>query len=275
MKRIVPLLLLATTAFAQTATQIEKDIRTLAAPNMEGRGLGTNGIKLAANYIEWRVRALGLAPAFPCVVPSRGTGLIPNRAAGVVPSRPSAALRAGSDGEGFRADKRCYRQPFPVKIGVALGKNNQLQGVGADDWSPLGFSSSGAFKGEVAFVGYGISAPPLNYDDFAGIDLKGKVALMLRYEPQEKDDNSPFDGRKPSRWSAMRYKVLQARERGAVAVVFVTGPLQDDAKDKLPALTNDGPQSPAGIPVIQVKAGVAQKWLGFDLAQWQKDVDAD
>ena len=249
MKRIVPILLLATGAFAQTATQIEKDIRTLAAPNMEGRGLDTNGIKLAADYIESRVRALGLAPAFPCVIPSR------------------------ADGEGSRADKRCYRQPFPVKIGVALGKNNRLEGVGADDWSPLGFSSSGTFKGEVAFVGYGISAPPLNYDDFAGIDLKGKVALMLRYEPQEKDEASPFDGRKPSRWSAMRYKVLQARERGAVAVVFVTGPLQDEGKDKVPPLANDGPESPAGIPVLQVKTSLAQKWV--DLAAFQKDVDKD
>src|SRR5262245_51948301 len=185
--RIVPLLLLlATGAFAQTVTQIEKDIRTLAAPNMEGRGLGTKGVKLAADYIESRLRALGLQPAFG----------------------------------------KSYRQAFPVKIGVTAGKSNRLDGVGANDWAPLGFSSSGAFKGEVAFVGYGISAPPLSYDDFAGIDLKGKAALMLRYEPQEKDDNSVFDGRKPSRWSAMRYKVLQARERGAVAVIFATGPLQ-------------------------------------------------
>jgi aminopeptidase YwaD len=231
--RIVPVLLLAASGFAQTATQIEKDIRTLAAPNMEGRGLGTNGVKLAADYIESRVRALGLAPAFG----------------------------------------KSYRQPFPVKIGVTAGKNNRLDRVAADDWSPLGFSSSGAFKGEVAFVGYGISAPPLNYDDFAGIDLKGKVALMLRYEPQEKDDASPFDGRKPSRWSAMHYKVLQARERGAVAVVFVTGPLQDEGKDKVPPLANDGPESPAGIPVLQVKTSLAQKWV--DLAAFQKDVDKD
>src|SRR5438874_13405957 len=150
MKPIVPLLLLATTAFAQTATQIETDIRTLADPKMEGRGLGTNGIKLAADYIESRVRALGLEPAFPCVMPSRAAGVIPSR----------------EDGEGSRAATRCFRQPFTVKIGVTLGKNNRLDGVAAADWAPLGFSSSGAFSGPAAFVGYGISAPPLNYDDF-------------------------------------------------------------------------------------------------------------
>ncbi len=71
----------------------------------------------------------------------------------------------------------------------------------------------------------------------------------------------------------MRYKAMQARERGAVAVVFVTGPLQDEGKDKLPALANDGPESPAGIPIIQVKTSAAAKWL--DLAQFQKDVDTD
>jgi hypothetical protein len=72
----------------------------------------------------------------------------------------------------------------------------------------------------------------------------------------------------------MRYKVLQARERGAVAVIFVAGPAQDEGKEFLPVLKNDGPQSPAGIPVLQVKTSIAQKW-GIDLAQFQKDVDAD
>jgi Tol biopolymer transport system component len=241
MKRMIPLLLVCATAFADDAKltkSIETDIRTLAAPKMEGRGLGTKGIGLAADYLEGRLKALGLKPAF-------GTS---------------------------------YRQPFSVKMGVSLGSNNKLEGVADGDWTPLGFSSAGSFAGPVAFVGYGIDATPIGYNDFDGIDLKGKVALVLRYEPQEKDDNSKFDGRKPSRWSAMRYKVLKARERGAVAVIFTTGPMQDEGKDKVPPLVNDGPESPAGIPVIQVKTSVAQRWLkdaGIDLAQFQKDVDAD
>ncbi|MGH9423209.1 MAG: M28 family peptidase, partial [Thermoanaerobaculia bacterium] len=238
MKRTLPLLLLVcATVFADDARltkSLETDVQTLAAPNMEGRGLGTKGIGLAANYIEQRLRAIGLEPAFG----------------------------------------RSYRQPFPVKMGVSLGSGNKLEGVSDADWTPLGFSSAGAFAGPLVFAGYGINAAPLGYNDFDGIDLKGKVVLMLRYEPQEKDDTSKFDGRKPSRWSAMRYKVLQARERGAVAVIFSTGPLQDEGKDKIPPLVNDGPESPAGIPVIQVKTSVAERWVG-DLTAWQKQVDAD
>ena len=215
------------------ATQFERDVRLLASDRMEGRGLGTHGIDLAADWIESQLGATKLQPAFG----------------------------------------KSYRQPFQVKTGVALAAGNRLSTVADDDWTPLGMSSTGAFSGEVAFVGYGISAPALNYDDYAGIDLKGKIALMLRYEPQERDENSPFDGKRPSRWSAVRYKILQARERGAAAVIFVTGPLQDEPKDRLPVLKNDGPESPAGLPVLQVKTSVAQKWV--DLAQFQKDVDSD
>ena len=226
--------LLAATPVDPIQQSIERDVRTLAADAFEGRGLGTKGIGLAADHLEKRVRAIGLAPAF-------GTS---------------------------------YRQAFPVKTGVALGTNNRLDGVAASDWSPLGFSSSGAFAGELVFVGYGIDAPPLNYRDYEGLDLKGKVALILRYEPQERDEKSPFDGRRPSRWSAMRYKVLKAREAGAAAVIFATGPLQDEGQNKVPALVNDGPESPAGIPVIQVKTSVAQQWIA-DLADIQKAIDAD
>ena len=222
-----------TTSNQQPATPIERHIRTLSSDAMEGRGLGTKGIEQSAAYIEKELRAAKLEPAFG----------------------------------------KSYRQQFPVKMGVSLGTDNRIDGLSADEWTPLGFSSPGKFEGRVAFVGYGIEAAPLSYRELEGIDLKGKVALMLRYEPQERDDKSVFDGKKPSRWSAMRYKAMQARERGAVAVVFVTGPLQDEGKDKLPALANDGPESPAGIPVIQVKTSTAQKWV--DLARFQNDVDAD
>src|SRR5712692_3488356 len=216
------------------ASRFRADAKILASARMEGRGLGTHGIDLAADWIEGQLRET-LKPAFP---------------------------------------NHSYRQPFRVKTGVAREEGNRLSNVADADWTPLGMSSSAPFRGELAFVGYGIAAAPLNYDDYAGVDLKGKVALMLRYEPQERDEKSIFDGKRPSRWSAMRYKVLQARERGAVAVIFVTGPMQDEGKEFLPVLKNDGPQSPAGIPVLQVKTSVAQKW-GIDLAQFQKNVDAD
>ncbi len=220
------------------ASEFEAGVSILAADGMEGRGLGTDGLARAADWIESELRRSGLEPAF--------------------------------DGS--------YRQPFDVKVGVALEEGNLLEGIALEDWIPLGFSSSGGFNGEIAFLGYGIESPEIGYQELEGIDMKGKVALVLRYEPQERDDASPFDGKRPSRWSAMRYKTLQARERGAAAVVFVTGPLQGEEEDRLPVLKNDGPESPAGLPVIQVKRSAAQKWLsraGIDLDAFQRSVDGD
>ncbi|HLG42018.1 MAG TPA: M28 family peptidase, partial [Planctomycetota bacterium] len=220
------------------AAEWKSGVYALAADSMEGRGLGTKGIVKAAAWLERELRAGGYEPAFG----------------------------------------KSYRQSFDVKTGVSRVRGNRLEGVADSAWTPLGFSSSGSFSGEMAFVGYGIDAPAIGYEELAGADLKGKVALILRYEPQEKDDASPFDGKKPSRWSALRYKVLQARQRGAVAVIFVTGPLQDEGRDKIPALKNDGPESAAGLPVMQVKTSIAQKWLdkaGVDLKRFQEQVDRD
>lgn len=222
----------------ENASNAKSIVEVLASDAYEGRGLGTKGLEKAERYIEERLKALGLKPAF-------------------------------SDS---------YAQPLDVKVGVSLLDGNELDGVGRDDWTPLGFSSSGTFSGELAFVGYGIEAPPAGYQEMDGLDLNGKVVLMMRYEPQERDDDSVFEGRRPSRWSAVRYKVYKAREMGAAAVVFVTGPLQDEGSDQLPVLRNDGPESPAGIPVLQVKTSVARTWLshaGLDLEQIQKEIDRD
>jgi hypothetical protein len=72
----------------------------------------------------------------------------------------------------------------------------------------------------VAFVGYGISAPPLQYSDYNG-DLSGKIVLALDHEPGERDPNSPFDGVVTSEWSTVWRKVLAAQEKHAVGVLFV------------------------------------------------------
>ncbi len=216
----------------------DRDLAVLASDDMTGRGLGTDGLDRAADWLESYLQEIGLEPVF-----------------------------SGS-----------FRQSFPVKTGVEISGENQIQGLAEQDWVPLGFSSSGSFSGPLVFAGYGISAQPLGFDELDGLDLQGKVALVLRYEPQERDDDSVFSGRRPSRWSALRYKVLQLRERGAAAVIFVTGPLQDEGSDRLPVLRNDGPESPAGLPVVQVRTSVAQRWLdpvGIDLTEFQRRTDRD
>jgi len=210
---------------------------------MGGRGVGTEGLVAATAYAARQMEAAGLQPA-------------------------------GTQG---------FFQPFEVTTGVALGEENGLSDGGVpletgEDWYPMGFSSSGAFAGEAVFAGYGIRAEAIGYDDYAGLDVSGRVVIAFRYEPGEEDAESPFDGRRPSRWSDLRYKAMQAREAGAAALVLVSPPRGEDDPDKLPALRVDEPTSDAGLPVIQVTRAVAGRWLGeagLDMAEVLEAIDGD
>ena len=84
----------------------------------------------------------------------------------------------------------------------------------------------------------------------------------------------------PTRWSDLRYKAMRAREAGAEALVFVTGPANasEGEQDGLPRLKPEGPTSVAGLPVLQVTRATAQAWMdagGQDLAALQAAIDAD
>ena len=138
----------------------EEVTATLAADRFDGRSTGTAGNDAAADQIDRWMRGAGLV------------------------SPPSGRM-----------------QPFEVRTGVALGVGNQLDGARLEeDWTPLGFSGNGTFRGELVFAGYGIRAGDLEYDDYAGLEVKGKVVLAMRYEPGEKHmpSDAEVKGRRPS-----------------------------------------------------------------------------
>ena len=79
-------------------------------------------------------------------------------------------------------------------------------------------------SGPVVFAGYGISAPELGYDDYAGIDAKGKIVLIFNHEPQENDANSVFNGTGNTRYTNATYKALNAQRHGAIGILAMTRP---------------------------------------------------
>jgi len=76
----------------------------------------------------------------------------------------------------------------------------------------------------VVFAGYGITAPELGYDDYQGIDAKGKIVLIFDHEPQEDDPRSIFNGTGNTRYATSRVKLMNAQAHGAVAVLLVAEP---------------------------------------------------
>ena len=116
-------------------TRYREDIAFLASDELGGRGLGTAGLEQAADWIEQRLAGIGLEPLF----------------------------------------EQSFRQSFPVKTGVSMEGENRIEGLDEDQWVPFGFSSSGHFDALLVFVGYGMTAAPLGFDELSGQDLSGKA----------------------------------------------------------------------------------------------------
>jgi peptidase M28-like protein/PDZ domain-containing protein/PA domain-containing protein len=177
-------------AEAQSATSdLEEHVKYLASKELTGRGMGTPGIKLARDYIAAEFRKSG--------------------------------LRAGGD-------NATYFQDFDVAVGVIV-KEPSTFSFASDpplkldqEWTPLGLSASSKVKAEIVFAGYGVTAKDYGYDDYAGIDVKGKIALVLRYEPPPKDSKSPFKKFPDySIHSTLRNKANNARAHGAAGMILV------------------------------------------------------
>ena len=86
------------------------------------------------------------------------------------------------------------------------------------------FANEVAVSGQVVFAGYGISAPELGYDDYAGLDVTGKVVLIFGHEPQENDEQSIFNGKGNTRYANATYKALNAQRHGAIGILSMTDP---------------------------------------------------
>jgi Zn-dependent M28 family amino/carboxypeptidase len=197
-------LLLATTAFPASAQiaadskRIEQTVRTMASDAFEGRAPGTRGEDRTLGYLVARFEALGLEPA-------------------------------GPDGQ--------WLQKVPL-LHTRLGAPQALQFDGPKGAMPVEQSkdlyvstirpdaAARIANAPVVFVGYGVTAPERQWDDFKGVDLKGKVAVFLVNDPDfsaEKGEPvaGKFGGRTMTYYGRWTYKFEEAARRGAVGVLIV------------------------------------------------------
>ncbi len=222
------------------AARVQADVAFLASDDLKGRRSGTVEGDRAAAWVAEQFGKIGLAPA-------------------------------GVNGT--------WLQPFDFIDGVDLGAKNRLStAAGAkkawtvgNDFRPLAFSAAGLAEGDVVFAGYGIVAKDLGYDDYAGLDVKDKVVLVLRYGPDGDDEKSAF-----SPFAALRFKAAVAREKGAKAMLVAAGPLTKDVTDDLIALRTDAAFSDAGIVAVSIRRPVAEALLadsGRTLEAAQRAID--
>jgi hypothetical protein len=145
-----------------------------------------------------------------------------------------------------------------------------------DDFVPVVFSNTADISAPLVFAGYGISAPELHYDDYQGIDVNGKIAIVLRHEPQESDAKSPFDGTNFTRHASFINKAINAKQHGAKAVIFITD--LNHADEQVGPATRTEESDDLGIPAVHAKRETLMnlfKTAGKDVAAIQKKIDAD
>jgi Peptidase family M28/PDZ domain/PA domain len=221
---------------AFTPEEVREHVRYLASDELQGRGSGTEGARKAAAYIAERFRAAGLRPRG-----DRGFYQRFSFAAGVRLGEPNRlSLRAGSG-----------RGESGVRPGRSQGSPLRLR----QDFLPLAFSANGRASGEVLFVGYGISEPRISHDDYAGVDARGRIVLVLRQTPEGDDPKSRF-----APFAPLRYKAMTAREKGAAGILFVTGPLTETEED-LGGFRFDTSFADSGIPAAVIKRSFAEELL--------------
>src|ERR1700692_287246 len=246
--RIVLLAVLAGGLFAAelSPTEYIGYVKYLASEDMRGRETGSPELEKAAAYIRDQLRSMHLKP-----------------------------LSGDS-----------YYQDFEVTTSARMGAQNQVSYTldrqkkalkFQQDFVPLNVSSAGKVSGEVVFAGYGVTAPEYNYDDYAGLDVKDKIVLVLRHEPQEFDEKSVFEGKIYTAHSQIFAKASNAKLHGAKAVLMVNDvaahATTTDDLEKFGATA--GPAN-AGIEFVQVKAELADRWLslaGKNLAGIEAAID--
>jgi hypothetical protein len=215
-----------------TAEDIREHIKYLASDELEGRWAGAAGNEKAADYIAQKLQEFGVSPG-------------------------------GDDG--------AYLQSFKFVSTVRQGDANALtfdfNGAKEEleagvDFRAMTFSSDGTVRAPLVFAGYGISAPDSGYDDYAGLDVEGKVVVMLRFAPDGDGPKSRF-----FRLTSLRNKTRVAREHGASALILITGPTNDE-EDELVRTRYDRVAGSSGIPTITMKRSVLEPHLarlGMDL----------
>src|SRR5260370_3212487 len=173
--------------------KIRATVKYLSDDALEGRGTGKKGGDLAADWIAAQFKKYGLLPA-----------------------GDNGTYFQNVNFYGVTTDAKQTQFAFVPKSGTEIALKFADEYVATDQTH----SPKSEIDAPIVYVGYGISAPEYNWDDYKGVDLKGKALLMLVNEPPSHDPNF-FKGRALTYYGRWTYKYEEAARRGAVAVILV------------------------------------------------------
>lgn len=209
----------------QAPTGTRAVVEALASERFEGRLAGSNGERMAGDYIASQLAKIGAKP-------------LPGRDGYFLPFDFTAGSRDG--GSSLTVASALHPSAFKTTADVQA----------------LSFSDNAEVSGPVVFAGYGIVVPDsqnFGYDNYAGLDVKNKIVLVLRYFPEDADQKTRAI---LARYADLRYKAMAARQRGAVAMLVVAGPHSPNAGDTIP-MSFDTALAGSGLVAASISGKVA------------------
>ena len=214
---------------------IEAQVRFLSHDLLEGRGTGQRGGDLAAEYIATQFALYGLKPAG-----DNGTYMQKVPLVGITPGADTAFALAPENGA-----------PMELKSlddYVAYDETQQPEST---------------IDAQIVYVGYGIEAPEYNWDDYKGMDVKGKVLLMLVNQPT--DDPKLFHGKALTYYGRWTYKYEEAARKGAIGAILIHKTDMASYGWEVVRNSNSGEKSflkVEGTPQLK-----AASWISLDVAK--------
>ncbi len=216
--------------------RIRAHVRFLSHDLLEGRGTGQRGGDIAAEYIATQFALYGLKP-----VGDNGTYMQRVPMVGITPEPATTFSLVGSRGDA--------RNLMPLDDYVAYDQTQQPQSD---------------VDAEIVYVGYGIEAPEYKWDDYKGVDVRGKVLLMLVNEPPS-DDVNFFKGKALTYYGRWTYKYEEAARKGAVGAILIHQTEMASYPWDVVRNSNSGEKSYLkldGSPKLKVAS-----WIRFDVAK--------
>lgn len=228
---------------AITSEEMHRHLFYLASDSLKGRNTPSPELDTAAAYIAREFSRAG-------VLPVRGSYF----------QRVNLNIVNLGEHNGLRIRKGGKESAFEIKA----------------DFTPFDMTANREVRAPVVFAGYGITAPEYHYDDYASLDVKGKIVFVLRHEPGEEDTGSVFKGKRPTDYSNVSTKVRIAVEHGAAGVLVATDPLNHESlaprgfpwpslsktipRDALPMTL--GADEATKVPVVHVGESVIELLFG-------------
>ncbi len=217
----------------------------LASDDMGGRGNGSPQLEAAADYVAAQFRIRGLQPS-------------------------------GENGS--------YFQTLEVITDAEVGDGNELV-LGTEtllfneDFRPMRFSTALEVTAPLVFVGYGITAPEMHWDDYRGVDVRDKIVVAFRHEPQEMDADSPFNGTEMTSHASFMNKAINAKQHGATGIIFVLDPNNHTPDEEaLQSTTARSEKDNSGIAAAYVRSEPVLSYFeksGYSLPDIQREIDTE